>query len=63
EDARLQMSYQLSLFNNQKSSVVWDNAYDDPGNWCSAFCGAGNSFVEFSQGGRGRISLDPDNQA
>jgi MtrB/PioB family decaheme-associated outer membrane protein len=63
KDARFQLSYLHSFFNNQKSAVTWDNAYDDPGNWCSSFCGAGNSLVEFSQGGRGRIGLEPDNQA
>lgn len=61
--SQFQLSYHMSLFENDDTGVIWDNAFDDPGNWCTAFCGAGNSFGEFSQGGRGRISLDPDNKA
>ena len=60
--SQFQLSYHMSSFENDDAGVTWDNPYDDPGNWCVS-CGRGDSPGEFSQGGRGRIGLDPDNKA
>lgn len=48
------LNYHLSLFNNEDTSVFFENPFDS-GSWSA---GAG-----FSDGGVGRLSLFPDNQA
>lgn len=61
--AQLQLNYHLSLFNNNNSGgVLWDNPYNAVANWCNA-CPGGVSPNSFATGGRGRMGLDPDNEA
>lgn len=59
---QLQLSYHLSLFSNDAAAYLWDNPFNAVSNWC-ATCPGGVSPNAFASGGRGRMGLDPDNEA
>ncbi|MBI1732504.1 MAG: MtrB/PioB family decaheme-associated outer membrane protein [Gammaproteobacteria bacterium] len=65
--AQAALTYHLSLFDNDDDALTFDNPYNDPGGnaWCfTPTCGGfGNSFASFINGGRGSISLPPENEA
>ena len=48
------LSYHLSLFNNNDNALVWDNPFNNP-QW--------NAGANFSDGARGRMGSEPDNEA
>lgn len=50
-----QLSYHLSLFNNNKDSLTWANPYTAHSQW--------DPSQDFNNGGQGRLALAPDNSA
>jgi len=47
--------YRLSLFDDNKHSLTWDNAYKAQASW--------DASQDFDLGGQGRLALEPDNTA
>jgi MtrB/PioB family decaheme-associated outer membrane protein len=58
ERLQAQLSYNVSLFNNNLNALVWDNPYEAVGGFAPW-----DPSQSFSNGGQGRLALDPDNTA
>lgn len=54
ERLQAQLSYHLSMFDNNQDSLTWANPYTAV---------AGEPSQSFAQGGQGRMALEPDNSA
>jgi MtrB/PioB family decaheme-associated outer membrane protein len=55
DNLQAQLSYHLSQFDNDASTLTFQNAYEGVGGW--------DTDQGFTQGGFGRIALEPDNTA